>query len=100
MMKVVLAGTYPAHTYEKLRKLLPQPQLQHRQPVAEMQYRSATQLLLTQMLLYIQAVVLHGLCLQLTVSVLLSEQDGDLSTEVLIFLVLSAAQLLLQQAES
>ena len=23
MLKVVLAGTYPAHTYEKLRKLLP-----------------------------------------------------------------------------
>ena len=26
MMKVVLAGTYPAHTYEKLRKLLPADQ--------------------------------------------------------------------------
>ncbi len=26
MMKVVLAGTYPAHTYEKLRKLLPEDQ--------------------------------------------------------------------------
>ena len=26
MLKVVLAGTYPAHTYEKLRKLLPEDQ--------------------------------------------------------------------------